>query len=323
MAKVSVIVPIYGVEKYIERCARSLFEQTLDDIEYLFIDDCTPDKSIEILKSVLDRYPHRKEQVSIHRMEKNSGQARVREWGMKNATGDYIIHCDSDDWVESTMYEDLYKIAIKEDADVVKCQFDRVYSDKHVIADGSYNGVIRKDNAISMLLRGLDMSSTCDKLVKRAILEKIKYPKNNMWEDLYLVLQMLSYSNKVYSVPNVYYHYCHNTQSICGLMTEEAAIKRFKSECEVYTSVYDYLSDIGSVIQYDLELDNLKMHIKEELIPYLHIDRVRHIWKTAFEEVKWGYIWNKTISNKKKLKYFLCDLGIYRFVEKIIRIIVR
>ena len=97
MPKVSVIVPVYGVEKYVERCARSLFEQTLDDIEYLFIDDCTPDKSIEILKKVLKDYPQRNNQVIIHRMESNSGQAAVRKWGMLNSTGDYVIHCDSVD----------------------------------------------------------------------------------------------------------------------------------------------------------------------------------------------------------------------------------
>ena len=100
MPKVSVIIPVYGVEKYIEKCARSLFEQTLDDIEYLFVDDCTPDKSVDILKHILEEYPHRKSQVVIHRMEQNSGQAVVREWGVKNAKGDFIIHCDSDDWVD-------------------------------------------------------------------------------------------------------------------------------------------------------------------------------------------------------------------------------
>ena len=62
MPKVSVIIPVYGVEKYIERCARSLFKQTLDDIEYLFIDDCTPDDSVDVLRNVLEEYPNRKSQ---------------------------------------------------------------------------------------------------------------------------------------------------------------------------------------------------------------------------------------------------------------------
>ena len=124
MPKVSIIIPVYGVEKYIERCARSLFEQTLDDIEYLFIDDSTPDRSIDILKRVLENYPHRKSQVNIHRMEQNSGQAIVRNWGMQNATGEYVIHCDSDDWVDTDMYRAMYEEAKDKNADVVVCDYD-------------------------------------------------------------------------------------------------------------------------------------------------------------------------------------------------------
>ena len=75
MPAVSVIVPVYKVEPYIARCARSLFGQTLKDIEYIFIDDCTPDRSIEVLREVLEEYPERKEQVRIFRMPENGGQA--------------------------------------------------------------------------------------------------------------------------------------------------------------------------------------------------------------------------------------------------------
>ena len=78
MAKVSVIVPIYNVEHYIERCVISLMEQTLDDIEYVFVNDCTPDKSIDILQDVIERYPNRIKSVKIHKMFTNSGQAAVR-----------------------------------------------------------------------------------------------------------------------------------------------------------------------------------------------------------------------------------------------------
>ena len=79
MPKVSVIVPVFGVEKYIERCARSLFEQTLDDMEFIFVDDCTPDCSIEILKDVLSSYPQRQVQTRIYRMPCNSGLHNVRK----------------------------------------------------------------------------------------------------------------------------------------------------------------------------------------------------------------------------------------------------
>ena len=75
--KVSIIVPIYRVEEYIERCAESLFAQTFDDIEYIFVDDCSPDKSVEILQRTLEKYPHRKRLTRIERLSSNSGQAAV------------------------------------------------------------------------------------------------------------------------------------------------------------------------------------------------------------------------------------------------------
>ena len=129
MPKVSVLVPVYGVEKYIERCARSLFEQTMDDIEFIFVDDCTPDHSIEILKSVIEeyrlRFAEKKYEVRIERLPTNSGLAAVRRHGIQLATGDYIINCDSDDWVDVTMYEKMYNKAIEEDADMVVCDYYR------------------------------------------------------------------------------------------------------------------------------------------------------------------------------------------------------
>ena len=107
MPKISVIVPIYNVSAYIERCARSLWEQTLDDIEYIFINDCTPDNSMEILEKVLKDYPQRKSQTRIFKMPTNSRQAAVRRHGIKLAAGEYIIHCDADDWVDTNLYEKM------------------------------------------------------------------------------------------------------------------------------------------------------------------------------------------------------------------------
>ena len=109
MPKLSVIIPMYGVEKYIGRCAESLFAQTLEDVEFIFIDDCTPDRSVEILQEVIDRNQPRFAGmnwiVRIEHMPTNGGQAAVRRHGVEVATGDYLIHCDSDDWVEPDAYK--------------------------------------------------------------------------------------------------------------------------------------------------------------------------------------------------------------------------
>jgi len=95
--QVSVIILVYNAEVYIERCARSLFEQTLSEIEYIFVDDCSSDTSMKILEEVLNQYPLRKSQVKIIHNEHNMKQAYSRTVAMLNATGDFLIHCDSDD----------------------------------------------------------------------------------------------------------------------------------------------------------------------------------------------------------------------------------
>ena len=123
MPKVSVIIPVYGVERYVGRCARSLFGQTMADLEFIFVDDCTPDDSIAVLLKTLDDYPDRKHQVRVIRHDRNQGVAAARTTGMKAMTGEYMIHCDPDDWIEPDMYERMYDAARTHDADVVTCRY--------------------------------------------------------------------------------------------------------------------------------------------------------------------------------------------------------
>ena len=123
MPKISVIIPVYKAEPYIERCVRSLFSQTLDDLEYIFIDDCTPDNSISVLKAVLDEYPNRRDQVKIVNHQHNQGVSQSRQDGFDATTGEYVIHCDPDDWIEPEMYELLYDKAKSGNFDIVGCDF--------------------------------------------------------------------------------------------------------------------------------------------------------------------------------------------------------
>ena len=126
---ISIIIPIYKSEKFIEKCSRSLFEQTLNNIEFIFINDSTPDISISLLYNIIDHYPNREEKFKIINLEKNQGVANARNVGIENATGEYVIHCDSDDWVDKDMYERLYRKAQETDADIVGCNFRHEFSD--------------------------------------------------------------------------------------------------------------------------------------------------------------------------------------------------
>ncbi len=121
--KVSVVVPIYKVEAFIAKCAESLLSQTLDDVEFIFVDDATPDRSMELLQQCIERHPHRKGQVKVLHHERNRGLPAARNTGLAAAEGEYVFHCDSDDFVEPDMLEVLYGVAQERNADIVWCDW--------------------------------------------------------------------------------------------------------------------------------------------------------------------------------------------------------
>ena len=118
MHKVSVIIPVYGVDRFIRRCTESLFNQTLKEVEYIFVNDCTKDGSMDILRDVINAFPDRAEQLTIVEHETNKGLAGARNTGLAKARGEYVFHCDSDDFVEATMLEKMYSAAKSADADM-------------------------------------------------------------------------------------------------------------------------------------------------------------------------------------------------------------
>lgn len=113
------IIPVYNVGKFIERCVRSLMEQTMDNVEYIFVDDASPDNSIQILQKVIADYPNRRDNVRILTHAENKGLPAARNTGLAVATGEYIFHCDSDDFVEKDLLSTLYETARNENADIV------------------------------------------------------------------------------------------------------------------------------------------------------------------------------------------------------------
>jgi glycosyltransferase involved in cell wall biosynthesis len=187
--KVSVIIPVYKAEQYIEKCARSLFEQTLDDIEFIFIDDCTPDNSIDILKCLIRDYPHRKSQVKIIHNEENKGISTTRNIGLNNSTGEYIIHCDSDDWIDDDLYEKLYLKAIEEKSDIVLCDFIREESGNLKIRKEFLNENV--EEYVKAILTTKLSPYLWNKLVSRNLY--LKY--NIFFPDEYLTILKLSKKN--------------------------------------------------------------------------------------------------------------------------------
>lgn len=312
LPKVSVIIPVYGVEKYIERCVRSLFEQTLDSIEYLFIDDCTPDNSIEIMKKTLEDYPNRKGQVLIHRMDKNSGQAAVREWGMKHVRGEYVTHCDSDDWVDINMYQEMYDKAKTGNYDIVRCNFVRTDGISetmcNIIQESCYG---HADQLISKALIGESLTSLCDKLVSRRILRNIIYPVDNMYEDTVIVIQMLYYAKKIGYISKPFYKYCYSPNSICNNIEIGSYINRFYQVCANTDLIIKFLASNSIIDDYRKEIEVLKYRAKSHLTDVLNHRECYILWRKSYPEITNRLLFNKKMRWQDKIKFYACIFKIY------------
>ena len=308
MPKVSVIVPVYGVEKYIERCARSLFEQTLDDIEYLFIDDCTPDKSVEILRSVMEDYPQRKGQVVIHRMEKNSGQAVVRKWGIQHATGEYVIHCDSDDWVDREMYRLLYEKAIAGGLDIVVCD----YYDTDGVNITEVKQSFSKDKKDMMF----SYFTLWCKIVKRSLFEnhEINYPKGNMGEDRVYSLQLAWYAESYGYVERPLYYYYTNPASIVHTIDKEKSISIFQQRKKNTDIICSFIvsNNIGGC---KTQLTMLKLLTLVWLYPFLKDNKIYKMWKEAYPELVKDCICAFNTNKRECLRYYLVYFRLYQIFK--------
>lgn len=311
MPKVSIIVPMYGVENFIERCARSLFEQTLDDIEYLFIDDCSPDRSVAILKNILDEYPHRKNQVHIHRMEKNSGQAAVRRWGMLNASGDYIIHCDSDDWADFNLYEAMYSMAKENDSDVVVCDY-RVTTGSSLLKQIKGCSDTKIEKYIQNLLFQRDSWALWNKMFKKTVCSKdLQFPEGNMGEDMVLCLQMMFRCDNMSYLPNHYYYYYYNKNSISNKRDVNRHIRNYeqlKSNTDLLIEILKrkkipHLKWVINAFQYNATINLLNL---------IHYDRTYYnLWKNTYPSVNKAFIFNPFVKFEQRIKCLLALLGFY------------
>lgn len=307
MPQVSIIIPVYGVEKYIEQCARSLFEQTLDDIEYLFINDCTPDKSVEILKRVLNEYPNRIPQVRIIEMPTNSGQAAVRVRGIQEATGEYIIHCDSDDWVRKDMYELLYCKAVEENADCVICN--------SFVANGNelkLQTVRKVDNLLDAFFEREISNVLWNKLYKRSLVLPLDLiaPYGNMGEDIIINIQYALNCSKVVYCDEALYYYRVNQSSICNTITKDASIKRFQECIKNIGPLESWIRNNDLTERYNAQFLMMKSRMRDWLVPYIMDKECFHLWKHTYPDLNKAVLTNHNIPVWFKLKIILATLRI-------------
>ena len=300
--KVSVIITIYNREKYIQDCSRSLFEQTLDDIELIFVDDASTDQSVTILKNMYVKYIKKRLLTKIICLEKNGGRAVARQTGIDNATGEYVIHIDSDDWVDLDMLEKLYSKAKETNADIVGCNVTHEYKTGRSIFKQSYSD--NMDENIRRLLNGKIFPSLCTSLTRTSLIKdhQIVFPQGlDTGEDLLFNLHLYLHANRVVGIKDPSYHYRHTEDSGSFQHTE----KSINSVIEVARRIEVLMEETGNYEKFKNDVQFRKFSMKCALITSFDNKDYNKAWLRLFPETH-QYIWSyKQFSWKRRVELWL------------------
>jgi glycosyltransferase involved in cell wall biosynthesis len=199
-----VIVPVYGVEEYIGQCARSILAQTYPHLECIFVNDGTPDRSMEILADVVKEFPERN--VVVVNKE-NGGLPRARWSGLEVATGEYVMHVDSDDWLEPDAAARLVEEALRSDADLVYCDFWKEYGHRHKLDHERTYTVQDKARWMKRLYDNGAYGYVWCKFARRSLYQDMFVPRFNMHEDIVFSTQLIWRASRIsqLSVPLIHY----------------------------------------------------------------------------------------------------------------------
>ena len=226
--KVTIAVPVYGVESYVEKCAESLFEQTYSNIEFLFINDCTPDKSMEIILNTLDRYPNRKGQVRIIDQPVNKGCPAARNLAVQCATGDFIFHVDADDFLEKDAIALCVSEQIAADADLVVGKYIVETPSKTI--EVKYCDISKKrEDIVKDCLDDKSSQSVWGILIRRGTYMdyNIKADESfHVGEDWQVAPLLLYYAQKIAYVDKVIYHYQLSRPNSITITSQESVTKK-------------------------------------------------------------------------------------------------
>lgn len=237
MSLISIVVPIYGTEEYLPQCLQSILEQDYEQIEVLCVDDCTPDRSAEVVRE----FAARDTRVKLLQHEVNQGLGPARNTGISAASGDLIGFIDSDDWIEPQMFRVLHEVMQQTDADIVQCSAARMQDGRNIGTYPDSSGVRSKFVMHSMFGEEPRLvGAAWNKLYKTRLFldNKIFYP-NILFEDVATTPRLVHMCKRVASVSESYLNYRYRDDSIVNSVNVKTLIRRI----EGLFSAADILAD--------------------------------------------------------------------------------
>lgn len=293
---VTVVVPIYNVERHIAKCVQSLFAQSYHDIEYIFVDDCASDGSIAILKSVFSAYPIRASQSILIQHEHNKGLPTARNTGLALASGKYVLHFDSDDYADERMIFDMLERAEQEDADITYADFYLSFEKNRRYMEQPY--CTSPEDCLKALFDGRMKFNVWNKLVKRSLYERhhITFPDGiSMGEDMTMI-KLFCVAGSIAYLPKAYYNYMQTNTSA---FTKSFSKKQAEDILLNTESIVKYVQDTYPDKRFNKELNFFKLNVK---LPFLISTDVSMytLWRNWFPEANAFIKENKAFSGRIK-----------------------
>lgn len=298
LPKISIIVPVYNVKKYLQKCLESILTQTFNDFECILIDDASTDSSFEICK----QYAIKDNRIKLLQNATNQGSSKTRKIALPHAHADYVIYFDGDDWIEINMLEKMYIKAISNNYDIVWCNY---FSEKDTSKPQKEQ--IRSTNKINFLkeiFTERDFTSALwNKLIKREILLKVKFPTANQSEDIPITLQLIYYADTIAFIDDVLYHHFVNMDSLT------------KSESRIYARMDETYENNIEAINFLQEKfgEEVKQKFEPILSNYVNRIKIQHMLQKQTRDIKKLYKLypesNNNIFNKNSGVTFICKLA--------------
>lgn len=301
MSGISVIIPLYNDAERIIRCIESVCNQTVSDrLEIVIVDDGSTDNSVSTARNVLETHSMLT-QAHIISLEQNYGVANARKVGVQAAQSDFILFCDSDDWMEPTMCEKLLTKAEKEMCDLVVCDYNSIRGDSVEPVSGCY-----KENFLQQLILCTVTGALWNKLIKTDILRRqdFLFPVYDFSEDYAYSLQFAIYARKIGYVPETLYNYVHRSGSVVQSASAERQRKRYDDDMQNFRLDLEILEKNGLLEKYREEIIAHKLKMKNTY----RYDK--SLWRNTFPELKRELFHSGCISFRSKLSFILNLLGI-------------
>lgn len=297
MYKISIIIPAYNVEKYLEKCLDSVVKQTLKDIEIILINDGSSDNTWNIIESFANKYSN------IKAFNKpNSGVADTRNFGLSKVSGEYIGFLDSDDYIEPSMFEELYNKAKSGNFDVSVCDA-YIVTDKLTYIDSNISRDLNK-NEIKTIFATL-YPVLWNKIYKKELFNNLSFKEGVWFEDVELLYRLIPRINSIGVVKKAFYYYVQREGSITS---------------KVNSKIYDYIDNFNGIIEYYKSNNLYDIYYKEleySYVRYMYATFIKRVREFDYADYKKAV--NKVILNVKEKfpnyrrnKYFYKSLkGIY------------